>query len=151
MNLDRVEKYTPEALSVVRLVIGLLFLEHGTAKLLGFPLSPSGLPALMTLSWLQGLLELAGGTLITIGLFTRPTAFILSGNMAVAYFMAHAPKSFFPMLNGGDGAILYCFVFLLLFFAGPGRWSVDDQIKTVHDRDRDIDEYHRMAQAVGRR
>jgi len=79
---------------------------------------------------------LAGGTLITIGLFTRPTAFILSGNMALAYFMAHAPKSFFPMLNGGDGAILYCFIFLLLFFAGPGRWSLDSQIKTVHERDR---------------
>jgi putative oxidoreductase len=146
--MNRVEKYTPEALSIVRLVIGLLFLEHGTAKLLGFPAPPSGLPALMTLSWLQGLLELAGGTLITIGLFTRPTAFILSGNMAVAYFMAHAPKSFFPMLNGGDGAILYCFVFLLLFFAGPGRWSVDNQI---YERDRDVDEYHRMARAVGRR
>jgi putative oxidoreductase len=149
--MNRVEKYTPEALSIVRLVIGLLFLEHGTAKLLGFPAPPSGLPALMTLSWLQGLLELAGGTLITIGLFTRPTAFILSGNMAVAYFMAHAPKSFFPMLNGGDGAILYCFVFLLLFFAGPGRWSVDNQIKAAYERDRDVDEYHRMARAVGRR
>jgi putative oxidoreductase len=149
--MNRVEKYTPEALSIVRLVIGLLFLEHGTAKLLGFPAPPSGLPALMTLSWLQGLLELAGGTLIAIGLFTRPTAFILSGNMAVAYFMAHAPKSFFPMLNGGDGAILYCFVFLLLFFAGPGRWSVDNQIKAAYERDRDVDEYHRMARAVGRR
>ena len=151
MNLDRVEKYTPEALSIVRLVIGLLFLEHGTAKLLGFPASPSGLPALMTLGWIQGLLELAGGTLITIGLFTRPTAFILSGNMALAYFMAHAPKSFFPMLNGGDGAILYCFIFLLLFFTGPGRWSVDNQIKAAYERDRDVEEYHKMARVVGRR
>ena len=151
MNLDRVEKYTPEALSIVRLVIGLLFLEHGTAKLLGFPASPSGLPALLTLSWIQGLLELAGGTLMTIGLFTRPVAFILSGNMAVAYFMAHAPKGFFPMLNGGDGAILYCFIFLLLFFAGPGRWSLDDLVKTAYERDRDVGKYHRMARAAGRR
>jgi putative oxidoreductase len=133
MNLDRVEKYTPQVLSIVRLIVGLLFLEHGTAKLLGFPPPPSGVPALMTLSWVQGLLELVGGALMTIGLFTRPVAFILSGNMAVAYFMAHATKSFFPMLNGGDGAILYCFIFLLFFVAGSGRWSVDSQVKSVYD------------------
>ena len=151
MNLDRVEKYTPEALGIVRIVIGLLFLEHGTAKLLGFPPSPSGLPVLMTLSWIEGLLELVGGVLMTVGLFTRPVAFILSGNMAVAYFMAHAPKGFFPMLNGGDGAILYCFIFLLFFFAGPGRWSVDNQMKLVYEHERDVAEYHKMARAVGRR
>jgi putative oxidoreductase len=153
MNLDRLEKYTPEVLSIVRLIIGLLFLEHGTAKLLGFPPPPSGLPALMTLSWIQGLLELVGGTFMTFGLFTRPIAFILSGNMAVAYFMAHASKGFFPMLNGGDGAILYCFIFLLFFVAGPGRWSVDNQVKPVHDSDRDLSEHHahRTARAAGGR
>jgi putative oxidoreductase len=125
MNLDRVEKYTPEMLSVVRIVVALLYLEHGTAKLLGFPPSPHGEPAFMTLMWIQGLIEFAGGALLALGLFTRPIAFILSGNMAVAYFMGHASKGFFPLLNGGDAAILYCFIFLLFFVAGPGRWNLD--------------------------
>jgi putative oxidoreductase len=153
MNLDRVEKYTPEMLSIVRIMIGLLFLEHGTSKLLGFPPPSNGMPALMTLHGIQGLLELVGGALITMGLFTRPAAFILSGNMAVAYFMSHAPKGFFPMLNGGDGAILYCFIFLLFFVAGPGRWSVDNQMKPAYDSDRDVAEHHahRTARTVGGR
>jgi putative oxidoreductase len=125
MNLDRVGKYLPEALSIVRIVVGLLFIEHGSAKLLGFPTPPSPAPAMMTLLWTQGVIELVGGLLIAIGLFTRPVAFILAGDMAVAYFMAHAPKSFWPLLNGGDAASLYCFIFLLFFVAGPGRWSVD--------------------------
>ena len=125
MNLDRAEKYTPEMLSVVRIVVALLFLEHGSAKLLGFPPSPHGEPAFMTLMWFQGLIELLGGALLALGLFTRPVAFILSGNMAVAYFMGHASKGFFPLVNGGDAAILYCFIFLLFFVAGPGRWSLD--------------------------
>jgi putative oxidoreductase len=125
MNLDRVGKYLPEVLSLVRIVVGLLFLEHGSAKLLGFPTPPTAAPAVMTLLWTQGVIELAGGLLLAIGLFTRPVAFILAGDMAVAYFMAHAPKSFFPLLNGGDAAILYCFIFLLFFVAGPGRWSID--------------------------
>jgi putative oxidoreductase len=136
MNLDRVEKYTPEMLSIVRIVVALLFLEHGSAKLLGFPPSPHGEPAFMTLMWFQGLIELVGGLLLAIGVFTRPVAFILSGNMAVAYFMGHAPKSFFPLLNGGDAAILYCFIFLLFFIAGPGRWSLDAKL-THDDRSRD--------------
>jgi len=125
MNLDRVGKYLPETLSISRIVAGLIFLEHGSAKLLGFPTSPSPQPAMMSLLWTQGVIELVGGLLIVIGLFTRPVAFILAGDMAVAYFMAHLPKSFFPLLNGGDTAILYCFIFLLFFVAGPGRWSVD--------------------------
>jgi putative oxidoreductase len=112
-------------LSIVRIVVGLLFLEHGSAKLLGFPAPPNPVPAMMTLLWTQGVIELVGGLLLAIGLFTRPVAFILAGDMAVAYFMAHAPKNFFPLLNGGDAAILYCFIFLLFFVAGPGRWSVD--------------------------
>jgi putative oxidoreductase len=126
MTLDRVGKYTPEMLSIIRIVIALLFLEHGSAKLLGFPSPPNGSPAFMSLLWIQGLFELIGGALLAIGLFTRPVAFVLAGNMAVAYFMAHEPKNFFPLLNGGDAAILYCFVFLLFFVAGPGRWSVDN-------------------------
>jgi putative oxidoreductase len=125
MNFDRVGRYWPETLSIVRIVVGLLFLEHGSAKLLGFPAPPNPAPAMMTLLWTQGIIELVGGLLLAIGLFTRPVAFILAGDMAVAYFMAHAPKNFFPLLNGGDAAILYCFIFLLFFVAGPGRWSVD--------------------------
>ena len=125
MNLDRVSKYLPEMLSIARIVVGLLFLEHGSAKLLGFPMTPMPQPALMSLLGLQGVIELVGGALLAAGFLTRPVAFILAGDMAVAYFMAHAPKNLFPILNGGDAAILYCFIFLLFFVAGPGRWSVD--------------------------
>ena len=139
MDADRFHKYWPETLSIVRILIALLFLEHGSAKLLGFPPPPHGHPALMTLSWLQGIIELVGGAMLAAGLFTRPVAFILSGNMAVAYFMAHAPKSFFPLLNGGDGSILYCFIFLLFFVAGPGRWSVDAKVRESSGTQRDLD------------
>jgi putative oxidoreductase len=129
MLLDRVSKYWPEALSIVRIVVGLLFLEHGTSKLFGFPTPPMAMPAMGTLIWFQGVIELVGGALFTIGFFTRPVAFILAGDMAFAYFMAHAPKNFFPMLNGGDAAILYCFIFLLYFVTGPGRWAVNETTK----------------------
>ena len=101
-------------------------MAHGTQKLFGFPAPPqSGLPATFSLFWIGAVLELAGGILILVGLFTRPVAFILAGEMAVAYWMFHAPRNFYPVLNGGDAAILYCFVFLLLVFTGPGAWSVD--------------------------
>jgi putative oxidoreductase len=120
--------WTPRMLSVLRIVTGLMFLEHGTGKLLGFPSSEHAAGALFSLIGVQGILELVGGFLILIGLFTRPVAFILAGDMAVAYFMAHAPKSFFPTLNGGQLAILFCFVFLYLAFAGGGPWSVDEQL-----------------------
>ena len=123
--MERVSKYTPEVLSILRIVIGLLFLEHGTAKLFGFPVGPMAQPAMGSLLWVQGVIEVVGGVLFAIGFLTRPVAFILAGDMAVAYFMAHASKGFYPMLNGGDGAILYCFVFLIYFVAGPGRWAVD--------------------------
>ena len=116
--------WSPRMLSVLRIMTGLLFLEHGTQKLFAFP-GPG--PALTTLLVVQALLELVGGILILIGLFTRPVAFILAGDMAVAYFMAHAPRGFFPTLNGGQLAILFCFVFLYLFVAGGGVWSVDEQ------------------------
>jgi putative oxidoreductase len=115
----------PRILAVLRIMAALLFLEHGTQKLLGFPPSPNPGPPIASLLGVQGLIELIGGILLLIGLFTRVVAFILSGDMAVAYFMAHAPKSFFPMLNGGDAAILYCFVFLYLAVVGGGEWSVD--------------------------
>jgi putative oxidoreductase len=125
MNLERVSKYVPEMLSIVRIVVGLIFLEHGSAKLFGFPMTPSPQPAMLTLLWAQGVIELVGGALMVVGFLTRPVAFILAGDMAVAYFMAHFPKNVLPILNGGDAAILYCFIFLLFFVAGPGRWSVD--------------------------
>lgn len=116
--------WAPRFLSILRIMTALLFLEHGTQKLLGFPASDY-VPAFMSLPWIAGVLELFGGAVLAVGLFTRPVAFILSGQMAVAYFIAHAPASFFPVLNGGESAILFCFVFLYLVFAGPGPWSVD--------------------------
>jgi putative oxidoreductase len=112
-------------LSVLRIMVGLLFLEHGTQKLLGFPPSANPGPALFSLLGVQAILELVGGGLIVLGLFTRPVAFILSGDMAVAYFISHAPAGFFPVLNRGEGAILYCFAFLYLAVVGGGAWSVD--------------------------
>ena len=124
MDSDRLTTWAPRMLSVLRIMAALLFLEHGTQKLLGFPATESQ-PALFSLFGLQGIIELVGGVLLALGLFTRPVAFILSGNMAVAYFMAHAPQSFFPVNNGGDASILYCFVFLYFVFAGGGAWSVD--------------------------
>lgn len=116
--------WAPRMLSVLRIMAALLFVAHGSQKLLGFPAS-NGTPDAFTMGWIAGVLELFGGTLLVLGLFTRPVAFVLSGMMAVAYFIAHAPRSFFPALNGGDAAILFCFVFLYLVFAGPGPWSVD--------------------------
>src|SRR3954469_6777761 len=114
----------PRMLSVLRIVTSLIFMEHGTAKLLSFPATPNQ-PALMSLSGIAGLMEIVGGFLLVIGLFSRPVAFLLSGEMAVAYWMAHAPRNFFPLLNGGDPAILYCFVFLYIAVVGGGPWSVD--------------------------
>ena len=117
----------PYMLSILRIMIGLLYMEHGLAKILDFPHQPTHAPyALFTLvPGLQGLLELVGGLLLALGLFTRTVAFILAGNMAVAYFMAHTPRGFFPLLNGGELAIVYCFVFLYLWVAGGGEWSLD--------------------------
>lgn len=116
--------WTPRMLSVLRIITALLFLAHGSQKLLGFPVTDR-VPDPFTMGWIAGVLELVGGALLVLGLFTRPVAFVLSGLMAAAYFIAHAPQSFYPVQNGGDAAILYCFVFLYLVFAGPGPWSVD--------------------------
>ena len=121
-----VQSYTPYALAALRIVTAYLFIQHGTAKLFGFPHQDmfDGLQ-LFSLIGLAGALEVAGGLLIGVGLFTRPTAFVLSGMMAVAYFMAHAPQGFWPILNKGELAVLYCFVFLYLAAAGAGPLSLD--------------------------
>ena len=115
-------RYTPCVLSIVRIVVALLILQHGLSRLFGFP-SPLPSPAMFSLYWFAGAIELVGGILLLGGLFTRSAAFILSGEMAFAYFFSHAPNSFFPILNRGDGAILYCFIFLYIVFAGSGPWS----------------------------
>lgn len=122
--------WEPRMLSILRIIVGLLFLEHGTQKIFNFPPRPQPRAfELFTLNpGLAGVLELVGGILITVGLFTRPVAFILSGEMAFAYFMSHAPRGFFPISMGGNGgelAIVYCFVFLYFFFVGAGVWSID--------------------------
>ena len=118
--------WQPRLLSVLRFMSGLLFLQHGTAKLFTFPhVAMFDNMQIMSLMGAAGLLEFAGGILLVLGLFTRPAAFILAGEMAVAYFMAHAPRGFFPILNQGELAVLYCFVFLFLAAAGGGPWSVD--------------------------
>jgi len=124
------ERLAPAMLSLLRIVTGLIFLEHGSQKLLGFPplAPPMTSPAPFSLLWFGGILELLGGIAILLGLFTRPVAFLLSGEMAVAYWMFHAPKSHFPAVNMGDAAILYCFVFLYLSAAGPGPWSLDSAL-----------------------
>ncbi|MDK1494699.1 DoxX family protein [Sinorhizobium sp. 7-81] len=126
LQMQFLDRYSPYALAALRIVTALIFMEHGTQKMFGFPGPPEqGLPALFSLSGISGLMELVGGLFILVGLLTRPVAFLLAGEMAVAYWMVHAPQSFFPVLNGGDASILYCFVFLLLVFTGPGAWSID--------------------------
>jgi len=122
--------WAPRLLSVLRFVTGLLYIAHGIAKLFKFPPLPAFAKLeLMSLLGVAGVLELVGGALLIVGLFTRPVAFILSGEMAIAYFMAHAPRAFYPIVNGGELAILYCFVFLYLAGAGGGPWSLDAALK----------------------
>jgi putative oxidoreductase len=116
--------WQPRVLSLLRIMAGLLFLEHGTGKLFAFPATPLQ-PAMFQFLWFAAVIETLGGLLLTVGLFTRIAAFIMSGEMAVGYFTAHAPRSFFPALNGGDAAILFCLLFFYFFVAGPGPWSLD--------------------------
>ena len=118
--------WAPRMLSVLRIMTALLFLQHGMAKLVGFPhVASLDNLQVMSLIGIAGVIELVGPILLLLGLFSVPVAFIMSGEMAVAYFMAHMPRSFFPLLNGGEAAILFSFVFLYIAFAGPGPWSVD--------------------------
>ena len=125
---NSLQRYSPQALGLLRIVTALIFIAHGTQKLFGFPAPPaSGLPAAFTLFWFGAVLETFGGLLILIGLWTRPVAFVLAGEMAYAYWMFHAPRSMYPLLNGGDAAVLYCFIFLYLVAAGAGAWSVDSR------------------------
>ncbi|MDT1063093.1 DoxX family protein [Paracoccus sp. CPCC 101403] len=118
-TLNSLQSY---AIGLLRIIAGLLYLEHGTQKILSFPIP--GPETLSGLTLLSGILEFGGGILIVLGLFTRPVAFILAGHMAFAYWMVHAPKSFFPVANGGDAAILFCFVFLMLVTTGPGAFAL---------------------------
>lgn len=121
LSLDRL---TPYMRSLLRFMVGLLFFEHGLSKLFGFP--PHGHTMVFPeLEFFAGCCELIGGFLVTVGLFTRPAAFLVAGEMAIGYFHSHAPRSFFPLLNGGDAAVLYCFVFLYLACAGGGPLSLD--------------------------
>jgi len=126
MHADTLTRFAPQVLSVLRIIAALLILQFGMAKLFGFPYVKlfEGIQ-LFSLYGLAGTIELVGGVLLLIGLFTRPAAFILSGEMAAAYFIDHFPKGFIPLLNGGNEAVIYCFVFLYFVFAGPGPWSVD--------------------------
>ena len=125
--------WAPGALSVLRIVTGFLFTAHGTQKLLNFPAAEKGAVELFSFMGFAGLLEVVGGSLIILGLFTRATAFILSGMMAVAYFMAHAPAGFLPIVNKGELAVIYSFVFLYLAFAGGGAFSLDRLIRKAKD------------------
>lgn len=117
------DKYAFQILGIVRIVSGLAFLEHGTSKIIGFP--PGHMPALMSLTGAAGIIELVAGTLIILGCFSRYAAFIASGEMAFAYFLGHFPRNFFPTHNGGDAAILFCFIFLYLAAAGPGAFAIN--------------------------
>jgi len=119
-----IARFAPHVLSIVRIVVALMFVEHGLSRLFGWP-SALPTPPMFTMYWFAGAIELVGGLLLAAGLFTRLAALIMSGEMAAAYFISHAPHSFFPILNRGDAAILYCFVFFYFIFAGPGPWSLD--------------------------
>lgn len=127
MNTQILEDWAPRVLSILRIVAAVLFFEHGSQKLFGFPPRLEGAPGpeIVSLLGAAGIMEIIGGGLLVLGLFTRPVAFLAAGEMAIGYWVAHAPKSFFPALNGGDAAILYCFIFLYIVFAGPGPWSLD--------------------------
>ena len=134
MNLEALNRYQPQALAVLRIVTALCFMAHGTQKMFGFPASGGGGFELFSLMGLAAVLEVFGGLAILLGVFTRPVAFILAGQMAYAFWFVHVPMmgqgNIIPVANGGDGAVLFCFVFLYLVFAGPGAWSLDEALKT---------------------
>jgi len=122
------ERLAPYVLSLLRIVAALLFMQHGLSKFFGFPAPSAQHLELFDLEWFSAVIELAGGILVTLGLFTRAAALIMSGEMAIGYFLFHAPQGFYPYLNHGELAIMFCFVFLYLVFAGPGPWSLDAQL-----------------------
>lgn len=126
--MDKLNRYADLVYCIVRLVLGLMFACHGGTKILGFPASQYG-PAANTLGFVTGWIELICGFLVAFGLFTRVGAFFAGGEMAVAYFMTSAARGFFPIANGGEMAVAYCFIFLLIVFYGPGRWSIDSTLK----------------------
>ncbi|MBB5745385.1 DoxX family protein [Brevundimonas variabilis] len=134
--MDFLAPHASRVLSLLRVIAGLMFVQHGTQKIFGFPQAANGLFELMSQMGVGGVLELVGGMLIVVGLFTRPVAFVLSGMMAVAYFQFHAGSSLYPLVNGGELAALYCFVFLYLSFAGPGAWALDTMPKGRRRRSR---------------
>lgn len=125
MTIANLSRFQPQALSILRIVTALLFIAHGTQKLFGFPASEWGGVELFSLMGVAGVLEVFGGIAVLVGFMTRPVAFVLSGLMAFAYWMGHAPRDAFPVNNGGDAAILFCFIFLYFVFSGPGGWSAD--------------------------
>jgi putative oxidoreductase len=128
--MPSLEVWSPRVLSLLRIMAALLFMEHGLMKLFHFPAPQPGAPdPLPTLLVVAAWLEVVGGGLLALGIFTRPVAFILSGEMAVAYFMAHAPQGLYPAVNQGEAAVLYCFVFLYLAIEGGGEWSLDAQVR----------------------
>lgn len=129
--LDRLQAYQPQILGLLRIMTGLLFLQYGCAKILGILPWPSGQPAVLTLFWFAGMIELIGGALITVGFQTRLIAFLCSGEMAIAYFYGHFTRGFIPLVNGGNLAILFCFVFLYLAAAGGGAFSLDAKKATA--------------------
>ena len=120
-------QWAPRLLAILRIMTALLFLEHGLIKLFGYPPGAApGQQAFFSFFWIAGLIETVGAWLVLLGLFTRATAFVLAGEMAVGYFIVHAPLGFFPAMNAGEPAILFCFIFLYMAAAGPGAWSVDE-------------------------
>lgn len=125
MDFSSLTQRAPQIRSLLRIVAGLMFMQHGTQKIFGFPAEARGPFEIASQMGIGGLLELVGGALIVLGLFTRPVAFLMSGMMAVAYFQFHAPSSLYPLVNQGELAALYCWVFLYLAFAGAGPWSLD--------------------------
>ena len=125
--IDRFRSWAPELLSVLRFFTGVMFACHGAQKVLGaFGGMPAGMQIPWYIEWIAGPIELIGGALIAVGLLTRPMAFLASGLMAAAYFKGHAAGGFWPKVNGGEPAVLYCFIFLYIAAAGPGRWALDN-------------------------
>ena len=126
MEFTWLSRWQPQLLAILRIVVGLLFLEHALIKLAGFPTGGKpGLQEVGSLLWIAGIVELVTSILVTLGLFTRVAAFVAAGEMAVAYWTFHAKMGFYPAVNMGEAAILFCFVFLYLAAAGPGAWSID--------------------------